>query len=132
MGTLNFSKSISCEATRELFNALLRGELDVERCEHVKEHLLSCETCVLAFGNTIAEGIHSIDTDAIIASGERQGRPVHFEFVKPAIVTQKEDLLFTVRTDETSLEGITLLYTLSDAGTVERLSVNTSDTFGDA
>jgi hypothetical protein len=126
MGNPNFSERISCEDTRRLFKALVRDELDVEQRERVKEHLLSCEPCVLALGNTIAE---TIDTNVMNFSRQRQGQGVHFEFVKPAIVTQKDDLLFTVRTDETSLEGWVLLYRLSNAGVLERLSVNASDSF---
>ena len=122
MGNSNSRGTISCEEAKEQFNVLLGGKVDVEQRLGVKEHLLNCEACVLAFGDTIAEAIH-IAADAVDASGQKQGRTVHFEFVKPATVTQKEELLLTMRANGTHRNGLILLYKLSNAGVLERLAV---------
>ena len=122
MGNSNSRGTIPCEEAKEQFNVLLGGKVDVEQRRRVKEHLLNCETCVLAFGDAIAEAIH-ITGDAVNASGQEQGSTVHFEFVKPATVTQKEELLLTMRPIAAHRNGLILLYKLSNAGVLERLAV---------
>lgn len=45
---------LSCAEYRERFTALLHDDLDAVWRERVKEHMLACEACTLAFGQVIA------------------------------------------------------------------------------
>lgn len=101
MESLNFrttglSREFSCGCTKRLLNDLLYGKLDVRQHEQVKRHLLYCEPCADAFGNTLAEAIYG---DEAIADflGQGNGRKMQFEVVKPPTVTQEGELQFVLR-----------------------------------
>jgi hypothetical protein len=57
MASLDFRRGISCESARPQFDALLRGELDVEQRGRVKGHVLSCESCAQAYGEAVVEAM---------------------------------------------------------------------------
>lgn len=78
MTHLKLSTGISCEHAKELFGALLRGELDrdVERRGRVKGHLLSCEPCFLVYSEAAAEAMEQV-ASAFVSAQPMSRPPAH-------------------------------------------------------